>query len=189
MRKLFIIFGLVALIGFFAYSLLEYRKSGIAEAGVVTCANGQCFWSAHIHVAMPVQICGEKYSLEKFEGPLADIHTHGEENLIHWHSKLLYDPENKVFFEPSPFVLQATLKSQGIQLEGDKILGKMDGDLCDGKTSNWKVFINGAYLSVWRNYEWRDHDIILFVFDARSTEEVASELRQNPIKFPSMGEG
>ena len=189
MRKFFIIFGIVVLAAFLAYSLWQYQKSGIAEEGIVTCANEQCFWSAHIHVAVPIKICGKEYSLEKFKGPLADVHTHGEENVIHWHDKLPYDPENKVFLEPTPFALGTTLENQGILVDGDKIFGKTDGDLCGGEKSSWKVFSNGKHLSDWQGYEWKDRDILLFIFDARSWEETEKELQQNPIKFPSVGEG
>jgi hypothetical protein len=189
MRKFFIIFGIVILVAFLAYSLWQYQKSGIAEDGVVTCANGQCFWSAHIHVAIPVQICGNEYSLEKFKGPLANIHTHGEENVIHWHDKLLYDPQNKVFLEPAPFALGTTLENQGISQTPDYMFGKKDGDMCDGKMSNWKVFSNGKHVSNWQDYEWSDHDIILFIFDARSAAEIEKELLKNPTKFPAIGEG
>lgn len=189
LKKIVIVIGLVILIGFLAYSIKEYRQSGIAEQGVITCSKGKCTWSAHIHVFVPIQICGKDYPLTKFKGLLADVHAHGEENVIHWHNKLLYDPENKAFLEPSPFVLRTTLEKQGILPEADKFLGKKDGDLCDGKKSAWKVFINSKHLSDWLNYEWKDRDIVFFVFDERTAEEIEKELRQNPIKFPSIGEG
>ncbi len=189
MKKILVLIALAMVAVFAAYSVKEYRESGIAKDGVVACANSQCFWSAHIHVYIPIQMCGKGYPLAKFKGPLDDVHTHGEENVIHWHQKLLYDPENKDFLEPSPFVLRMTLENQGILLEADKFLGKKDGDLCDGKESTWKVFLNGTHLSGWLSYEWKDRDIVLFVFDARAAEEIEKELRQNPIQFPSIGEG
>lgn len=188
-KKIFVLIGLAIFAAFLVYSVKEYLQSGIAEQGVVTCDNGQCFWSAHIHVFVPIQICGEDYLLTKFKGPLSDVHTHGEENVIHWHDKLRYDPKNKDFLEPSPFVLRTTLENQGIKLDADTLFDKKNGDLCNGKRSTWKVFLNGKHLSDWLNYEWRDRDIILFIFDARTAEEIEKELRQNPIEFPSLGEG
>ncbi len=198
-KNLLIIFGLVALFGFFAYSLIEYQRSGIAQDGVIACANGKCFWSAHIHVYIPVQICGEKYVLSKFAGPLTGPHTHGGENVIHWHDKVLFDKEKKQLLESSPFALSLIIKAFELPITdplrrssseaGESLLGKKDGDMCHNTASIWKVFVNGVFLSDWRNYEWRDRDIVLFVFDARTVEAVEGELRQNSIKFPSVGEG
>ncbi len=188
-KNLLIIIGLLVLVGFLAYSLIEYQRSGIAKDGVVTCANGQCFWSAHIHVNIPIQICGEKYVLSKFKGPLADDHTHGDENIIHWHDKIAFDAEKKQFSEPSPFVLNLIFKILELPIAEESLLNKKDGDMCHGLAATWKVFVNGALSPDWRNYEWRDRDIILFIFDARTPEEVEKELRQNPIKFPPVGEG
>ncbi len=183
------IFGLLALVGFFAYSVVQYRKSGIEQSGVVACVNEECFWSAHIHVNVPIQICGEKYSLSKFKGPLADSHTHGDENIIHWHDKILFDAEKKQFLESSPFALNLIFKTHELPITDESLLGKKDGDLCRGSASTWKVFVNEVLHPDWRNYEWKDRDIIVFVFDARTAEEIEKELRQNPIKFPPVGEG
>ncbi len=198
-KNLVAIMGLLAMVGFLAYSLMEYRRSGIAEEGVVVCANGKCFWSAHIHVYLPIQICGEKYILSKFKGPINDSHTHGDENIIHWHNKIPFDAEKKQFLESSTFALNLIFKNRELPITdplrhssseaSESLLGKKDGDACRSSASTWKVFVNGALRSDWRSYEWRDRDIILFVFDARTVKEVEQELSQNLIKFPSLGEG
>lgn len=179
----------LAFIGFLAYSLIEYQRSGIAKDGIVTCANGQCFWSAHIHVDVPIQICGEKYALSKFKGSLANDHTHGDENLIHWHDKIAFDAKKKRFLEPSPFALDLIFKALELPITDDGLLNKKDGDLCRGSAAAWKVFVNGAPRPDWRNYEWKDRDIVLFVFDERTAEEVEKELHENPLKFPPVREG
>ncbi|OHB21534.1 MAG: hypothetical protein A2939_00420 [Parcubacteria group bacterium RIFCSPLOWO2_01_FULL_48_18] len=188
-KKILTVTFLLAFVGFLAYSLVQYKKSGIAEQGVVTCANGQCFWSAHIHLDIPIQICGEKYALSKFKGPLADDHTHGDENIIHWHDKIAFDAEKKEFSEPSPFALNLIFKTLELPITEESLLGKKDGDTCGGVPATWKVFVNGSPTSDWRNYEWRDRDIVLFVFDERTAEEIKKELRQNPLTFPFVGEG
>ena len=188
-KNLLIIIGLLALVGFLAYSLIEYQKSGIAQDGVVACANGQCFWSAHIHINIPIQICGEKYVLRKFKGSLADDHTHGDENIIHWHDKIAFDAEKRQFSEPTPFALNLIFKTLELPITEESLLNQKDGDMCHGLAATWKVFVNGVLRPDWRNYEWRDNDIALFVFDERTVEEVKKELRQNPIKFPPVGEG
>ncbi len=188
-KNLVIVLGLLALIGFFTYSLIEYRKSGIAEDGIITCENGICFWSAHIHVNIPIQICGEQYILPKFKGALIDFHTHGNENIIHWHDKILFDAEKKQFLEPSPFANNLIFENLGLPITTDILLDKKDGDLCNGVVGTWKVFVNGVLDVNWRNYEWKDKDIVNFIFDQRSVEEVLKELRQNPLIFPNVGSG
>lgn len=189
-KKILILTGLVIFAVFLVYSIKEYRQSGIAERGVITCAKGKCFWSAHIHVYVPVEICGKTYSLPKFEGSLSEFHTHGEENVIHWHEKLAYDPVTKNFLEPTPFLLRRTFEVLRFSFDEQSIFGKTDGDLCpDGSKGNWKVFVNGVLNQDWRNYEWKDHDIIFFVFDASKPEEIELRLRSQPFTFPALGEG
>ena len=188
-KNLLIVLVTLALVGFLAYSLIEYRRSGIAQDGIVTCANGQCFWSAHIHIDIPIQICGKKYALSKFKGSLANYHTHGEEDIIHWHDKIPFDAEKKQVLGPTPFALNLIFKTLELPITDESLLGKKDGDLCNGSASTWKVLVNGAFFPDWRSYEWKDRDIVLFVFDARTAGEVEKELRQNPIKFPPLGEG
>ena len=187
-KTFLIIFISLSAIIFLAYSLLEYRRSGIAERGLITCANGQCFWSAHIHTYIPIQICGEKYFLPKFKGPLSGLHIHAGENVIHWHSKIAFDAEKKQFLESTIFALNLIFKTLELPITDKSLLGKKDGDVCRGSAATWKVFVNGTFSPDWRSYEWKDRDIVLFVFDARTVEEVEKELHQNPIRFPSIAE-
>lgn len=200
-KNLLCILGLLAVVGFLAYSLIEYQRSGIVQDGVVTCASGpaptrdeptrdgQCFWSAHTHVDIPIQICGEKYVLPKFKGSLKDHHSHGDENIIHWHDKIAFDAEKKQFLEPTPFALNLIFKTLKLPIADESLLGKKDGDLCRGSMATWKVFVNGVPRPDWRSYEWKDRDSVLFVFDERTEEEVGKAIRQNPLKFPPIGEG
>ncbi len=184
------IISLAALLGFLFYSVVQYRQSGIIEKGIVACEEEKCFWSAHIHIYIPVEICGEKYSLSRFEGPLATNHTHGEENVIHWHDRLKVDPVTKQFLEPNPFLLSRTLETLQIPLTEISILNKKDGDTCpDGSIGIWKVFINGIFSTDWRNHEWQDKDIVFFIFNARMVEEVEAELLEKPQVFPGLGAG
>ncbi|TSC77933.1 MAG: hypothetical protein G01um101424_67 [Parcubacteria group bacterium Gr01-1014_24] len=188
-KNLLIVLISLGIIIFLAYSLLEYRKSGIAEEGLVTCADEQCFWSSHIHIYAPIQICGEKYALPKFKGPLSGLHTHADENIIHWHDKVIFDAEKKQPSEPTPFALNLIFKTLELPITEENLLNKKNGDMCRNSASTWKIFVNVMPYPDWRNYEWRDQDIIFFVFDERTVEDVEKELRQNPIKFPALGEG
>ncbi len=188
--RIFIIVGFLVLVGFLIYSVRQYRQSGIAEKGIITCEGEKCFWSAHVHVFLPIEICGHEYPLSKFQGPLAKHHTHGEENIIHWHDRLEFDPVTKQFLDPRPFLLSRTLETLQIPISETTLFDKKDGDFCpDEKSGTWKTFINGTFQADWRNYEWQDRDIVFFIFNARIIEEIEAELRQKPKVFPKLGAG
>ncbi|RJQ28808.1 hypothetical protein C4571_02845 [Candidatus Parcubacteria bacterium] len=184
------IIGVALVVGFLVYSVVEYKKSGIAEGGVVTCGNNQCFWSAHIHAYVPVTICGESYSFPKFKGALAEFHTHGEENVVHWHDKIPYDQKTKKFLESAPFALTVIFKNLDLPVDEKGLFRRENGAACeDGRNGVWKVFVNGAYYPDWRNYEWKDRDVIFFSFGPEGAEEVGRLLKENPLRFPFLGEG
>lgn len=180
---------ILALLGFLVYSFNVYKKSGIEENGVVTCLGEQCFWSAHIHLDMPMNICGVEQSLTKFKGALTKMHSHSDETVVHWHDKIIFDPKESKFLEPSPFKISTIFANLEIPIGNNTLLNKKNGDLCNGKPSSWKVFINGTHTTNWQDYEWKDGDIIFFLFDSRTEEEVEEDLKVNPLEFSPVGEG
>ena len=92
-KNIILILTMLALGAFLAYSVWEYQKTGAGTQGLVTCAEGQCFWSAHMHTLIRIHECSERKHLPKFMGPLSGPHTHAEENIVHWHDKLAVDPQ------------------------------------------------------------------------------------------------
>lgn len=191
-KNFFLILFLAGLVSFLAYSIFEYKRSDIEQEGVVTCVDNECFWSAHIHLYIPIQICGKEYSLSKFKGPLSGRHTHGDENIIHWHDKVAFDADKNQFLGPNPFALELIFQTLGLSITDNSLLGKDNGDTCEGFSDStnssqaaiWKVFVNGVLYPNWRNYEWKDLDIVHFFFDERTAEEVTKEISQDKLKFP-----
>jgi len=173
-----------------AYSLFITFKSGARSSGLIVCPQeNKCYWTAHIHAYVPIKICGEDKRLPIELGPLNEPHTHEEKNVIHWHDRLLYDNVNKKLLDPAPLTLGAFFDALKVNFNLDSILDKKNGDLCPDGTSTLKMFVNGKRNDQFRDYIWKDKDVIVLAFDSRSHEEIEAELMQNPIKFPALGRG
>ncbi len=197
-KNTLIISCFIAVISFFIYSFIQYKKTDIEEKGLIVCANEntntnsdtnsseKCFWNAHIHTYIPIKICDTSYSLSKFKGPLNKIHAHGDENVIHFHNKIPFDKKTNKFLE-TPLKLKNIFKDLELPFSTNSLLGKKDGELCGNVIANWKFFVNGVSQSDWENYEWKDRDIIFFVFSSQSKENIEQEINNNPLKFPSFG--
>lgn len=117
---------ILAVGGFYSYQ--EFQKSGIEQEGIVVCgADGTCEKSLHIHAALSVSVCGQKQSLSKDTGELADIHTHKESSLIHFHERLKTDREGNVL-DWSPLKLSNAVEA----ISGQKLTDECIGDFCTG---------------------------------------------------------
>jgi hypothetical protein len=179
-RTAIITASLVALAGFLAYSYIQYRKSDLRNTGIVTCAEGQCYWTAHMHAWIRISACGKRINLPKLMGPLSGPHTHTEENFLHWHDKLPADPATKEVLNDTPLRLGHGLATLGITLP----------DTCtDSADATTKFFVNGKERNDLAEYVWRDRDIIDILIDARSLEEAAQDIQTLPKDFPTLGEG
>lgn len=181
--KILIGLGIVAVILFFIYSIYSYKKIELAVDGFLTCAQGRCFWTNHIHTLVLINVCGQTRNLPKFKGPLNAAHTHAEDNVIHWHDKLEVFPDTKEFFDPKPLTLRSAFTNLDISLN-------KDGEKCpDGSIGTLKMFVNGNVETKFDEYKWNDQDIINIIFDSRSLEQVEEDLKNKPINFPRLGEG
>ncbi len=179
-KNVLIIFCLIAVVGFFVYSFIQFKKTDIEEKGLITCgkqnqdinqninsdtnSSEKCFISFHIHTYIPVTICDTAHSLAKFKGPLNKNHTHGDENVIHFHNKIPFDKKTNKFLE-TPLKLENIFKDLELSVSLDELIGGKiyspysvdDGSgMCGGVKANWQVFVNGKFNQDWRNYEWKD---------------------------------
>ncbi len=181
---------IVLVIAGLTYSLYATIKAN-PSLGIVTCPQeGSCFWTAHIHAFVPISICGEEYRLPIEVGRLDGPHTHEEKNTIHWHDKLPYDQTTQSITNTEPLTLGAFFSAIEVALSDRRIADKNNGDLCpDGKAGTVKVFVNGSPVSEFREFIWKDQDVIVIFFDSRSVEEIQAELKVNPIEFPKLGRG
>lgn len=181
---------LILIIGFFTYSIYSFKKIELNVDGFLTCAQGRCFWTDHIHTLVLINICGTEINLSKFEGPLSEAHTHPEDNVIHWHDKLEINPDTKEFLDPTPLTLSAALQNLDISFSAQQIADKKNGDACpDGTLGNLKMLVNGVSNQDFDKYKWKDKDIIYIIFDSRSLEQVEQDQKNKPINFPRLGEG
>ncbi len=184
-KKAFIVAAvLIAAIGI-SYSLYIVYTSGAAERGVTVCVTpDECYWTAHIHAEVNIGVCGdESYRFAVEKGPLDGPHTHEEKNLIHFHERLKFDPRTKEILDPAPLTLGAFFDNMEVSFDADRILDKKSGDLCNGQPGNVKMYVSrnwnrneiGDPAGNFRDYVWRDGDVITIVFDEKPAPQVTSE--------------
>ncbi|QQG39449.1 MAG: hypothetical protein HYS81_03620 [Candidatus Aenigmatarchaeota archaeon] len=170
------------------YSLYVTYQSGAADRGVVTCTtDGTCVWTQHIHAYVPVEICGERVDLGIDEGELGDVHTHKEENVIHLHTALPYDPQTHNVTNATQLRLGTFFDSIGTRFDRTGVLDKTNGDACPDGTGTLKMFVNGRANEEYGQYVWSNRDVIFIAFDNRTADEIETELAENPIAFPTVG--
>ncbi len=175
---------LIAAIGI-AYSLYFVYTSGAAERGVTVCVTpDECYWSAHIHSEVSIDICGdESYRFAVEKGPLDGPHTHEEKNLIHFHERLRFDPQTKEILDLTALTLGAFFDNMEVNFGAERILDKTNGDICNGQPGNVKMYVSrnwnrnelGKPVGNFRDYVWKDGDIITIIFDEKPSEKVESE--------------
>ena len=188
--RVVLLLGMLLLGGFLLYSVVLVKRTGVTKGGLVTCADGRCFLTMHVHALVRVEVCGQAVALPSFKGPLSGAHTHSEKNVVHWHDKLEIDPETKAPLDPSPLALGVAFENLGIPLSETRLGDKANGDPCpDGLPGTLAVFVNGESLEDAPAYVWSDRDIIDLMFDARTVEEAQQAVRERPRAFPPLGEG
>jgi hypothetical protein len=155
----------IAIIGYFAYSLQQFYGEN-AEGGIMTCdANNQnCKLSVHVHADVPITICGSAYKLPLETGPLDEPHTHKERNKIHLHVTLPYDPVAGRVTDTTKMQLGEFMKVQGVRFTSTCIADKCNGDLCNGVPGKLTMTVNGNASTEYTDYVWSDHDVIQLTF-------------------------
>lgn len=122
-------FAGAVVLGFLAYhSYGQYKSSEIETEGIIVCGkDGTCEKSLHIHSALSVSICGKEQDLAKDRGELADIHTHKQSNVLHFHQRLKVTPEGEVL-DWTPLKLANAVES----VMGLKVSDECIGEFCNG---------------------------------------------------------
>ncbi|MBI4176098.1 MAG: GAP family protein [Candidatus Aenigmarchaeota archaeon] len=169
-----VVLGIMGLV----YSLYITQTSGAAAQGITVCVSPEeCYWTAHVHTEVDVEICGEDIRLPIETGRLDRPHTHEEKNLIHWHDRLPMDPATKRILNTEPLTLGAFFDELQVPLSETQVMDKENGDLCpNGQPGTLKAFVNGAPAEDIREYVWKDGDKVAIVFDERPAETIASAL-------------
>jgi len=150
-----------------AYSVVYYLESGVREQGLIICEeSGECSLAIHIHADVEGSTCGEELKLPLQKGdPLTEPHTHNERNKIHWEGKLKVDKDTKEVTDKTPLKLGTFMDVMGVRFN-DKCLGdKCNDDLCNGKEGKLTMLVNGIPNDEYRNYIWKDGDVINLKFE------------------------
>ena len=184
----------VLIAGGIGYSLLVTFKSG-ATGGIITPItkpNGSIEYilTGHFHTYVPISICSKDFRLPTEIGPLTGPHTHEEKNIIHWHDRLPYDKVNNVLKDTMPLTLGAFFDAIKIPFDKRTIATAHEGDACNGKSGSVILFVNGVrYEGDPRAFVWKNKDVVRIFFDSRPLSEIEEEVKNNPIRFPSLGRG
>ncbi|MBI4149530.1 hypothetical protein HY491_03720 [Candidatus Woesearchaeota archaeon] len=154
----------IAILLLIGYSYYYFTLTASAEEGIMVCESGQCFWAAHIHSQLRVEICGEEVDMGLEEGELAETHTHKERGQLHFHERLPVDPETKQVTDFSPLQLSVFFEGMGMQLTSECIGEWCNGDLCTGVPGRLSMTVNEVPSTSFGGYTWQDGDVIDITF-------------------------
>ncbi len=177
------------------YSVYDVYATGAAERGVVVCTSGDdggmtpgasghtCYWSAHIHTEVNIDLCGDtSYRFPVEKGRLDGPHTHEERNLIHFHERLKIDPTTREILGTQPLTLGAFFDAMEVSFDSDKIIDSANGETCNGNpasavtpkgvgsvkmfvSENWNRNSLGKPIASFRDYIWKDGGLITIIID------------------------
>ena len=156
-----VILGLV-LVG---YSYYSFDLTASDAEGITICEGGECFWAAHTHSRLTIEICGEEISLGLEKASLQETHTHKEKGKLHFHETLPVDPETREITDYSPLKLSTLLDEIGLHFTEDCIGDTCNGDFCDGKEGELKFTVNGKNNNQYGEYVWKEGDHIHIIFE------------------------
>lgn len=146
----FVIAGLIAF--FYVANRFSGGEKGVStEKPITTCQpenappdKQKCYYTAHSHLSLRVQIDGKTQDLSFEKGDLQKSHTHAEKNKIHWHATLPVDPKTKKVTDYSSLKLKKVLDEFQIDYQGKKVM----------------VVVNNQAKTEGVEYIWQDGDMI-----------------------------
>lgn len=165
--KILLTIVVLAIIGFFAYSVNTYLSESAEQHGIVVCDSDgvTCKISLHIHAQTYPSVCGEKLRLPLETGPLDRQHTHKERNYIHFHDAIAYDIQNQKIIDTDRLLLGEFFDNLGTRFTSDCLGDKCNGDLCSGVPGKLTMTVNNVPNTEFRNYVWSDGDEITITFE------------------------
>ena len=156
---------ILAILGFFAYSLQQYYGHN-TESGVMICdTNGQdCQLSVHVHANVDATVCGEKLRLPLETGGVDGPHTHKERNRIHLETVLPFDPAAQRITDTTKMQLGTFFDVMGVRLTETCIADRCNGDPCNGKPGMLALTIDGQQVQEIRAHVWTDEETMTLTF-------------------------
>lgn len=154
----------IAIIVLIAYSYVYFKQTTTEEESITVCDADQCFWAAHIHGNLDIDVCGENIDLGLEKGELDKTHTHKERGRLHFHERLPVDPETMEITDFGPLRLGNSLENMGIRFTDECIADKCNGDPCDGEPGGITMTVNGEPNTELNEYVWKEGDTIKIEF-------------------------
>lgn len=138
-----IVFGVFWLAKFFGSgeNVQSEKPLVICQPQNVPPEKQKCFWTAHIHADVKVFQDNKEIPLSFEGGELERVHTHAEEDKLHWHGLIPVDPKTKEVTDWSALSSERLLKDLGLSIE-------------DGP----QIIVNGKEVDL--SHTWKDGDII-----------------------------
>lgn len=151
--KLLVLLAVIALGGFFVYSVYSYQTSEQEKEGFFTCNADKtvCELSQHVHADIHMDVCGELVTFPKETGRTDMQHTHKETNKLHWHARVKVDPMTRAPLDPTLQTVQAFLDQMKYNLP----------EACTKNSSPLlEVRVNDVLEIRGLQYVWKDGDRI-----------------------------
>lgn len=153
---IFAVIILFAATGLYFYR--QYKGSDFEQGGFVICnKEGVCEKSVHAHATLNISICQEKKNLPKETGRLNRVHTHKEQNLLHFHERLRVDPKTQELINSEPLTIKTAL--------GELLKMELPDKCPESKPGKLKLTVNGELNAKNLDYVWKDGDKIDLTFD------------------------
>lgn len=174
------IWAVVAFAVIIGWGLSSYYAQQ-AEKGIVVCDEADptdCIIAMHIHTYLYGSVCGVDIELPREEGSLSNVHTHKEENRLHWHERLPWDAKSNKLLDESTLELGPSFEKISFELTDSCVkvqngLLFCNGDSCPGSSTPGKLRVwrhydhdtdTGEEMSTWQNVKWEDEESYKVVF-------------------------
>ena len=158
MKKYAFIAVAVLLVGaalyFFAFVAKSSPTGNFNTAGIVFPLN-----NIHWHAIPQITLCGEEKPI-----PTPGPGLHLGNTLFHTHEDAQIHIEGTVA-GPEQITLGGFFDKIGVKFSSTEIMGRKNGDICNGVPGTVQLFVNGSLNAEFRDYVVRDKDKIQIMFE------------------------
>jgi len=148
-------FIVIVLLGFLAYSVIQYQRSGIEEHGLIL-EEKPGYRAVHWHIELIMSACGKKLKLPLSRGtPL--LHTHKTAGEIHVEG-LIKGPEDAT--------LGKFMEAVGVPFSQNRLFDFLNDNMCkDAGPNSLKMVVNGQPNEQFENYPLSNGDRVELIYD------------------------
>jgi type IV secretory pathway VirB2 component (pilin) len=156
-----VIIVIILLIGF---SLYYFKTTASETTGITVCENNQCFWAAHVHSELHIELCDDVIELGLEKGDLGRVHTHKEKNRLHFHERLPVDPVTKEISDTNDIQLHTFFEGIGMTFNSSCINNKCNDDMCGNTKGSLTMLVNNRENKEFEKYAFQEGDNIQIIF-------------------------